>query len=74
MNHRDNESATAGTAAPSGQTSGLEQRNGSTFPTRLQLTDEDRARDLASRRWSLQLLQRIIDAADASAESYRSRL
>lgn len=74
MKRKNNESATGATAAPSRQTSELECGNATTLPPRLQLTDEDRARDLAMRRWSLGLLQRIIDAADASAEPYNSKL
>lgn len=42
--------------------------------SRLRLTTEDLRRDALARAWSRRKLEQIIQAADASAESYRSKL
>lgn len=72
MKKQRSESAADRTAAPSGQTSGLDTGHGTTLPPRLQLTDEDRRRDLAARWYAF--LAMIYDQADASVESYNSKL
>lgn len=53
---------------------GLDTGDDSTSLPRLQLTEDDRTADARCRAWSKALLARIVEAADASAESYRSKL
>ena len=69
MTHKTDESATATTVAPSGQTFGASTRQYTTFHP----DPEDRAADKRARAWSLALLA-LYTQADASAETYDSLL